>query len=125
MRRRRWGAPITTVKPPGSPSLVEGEARAIRAAWNRAEYGAWDALDKLRRYAPCYVMLSTDPAREIWLDAQSETGEWRGARGGAIGEDLIGLGAYMWACSRGRAAHRISRACGHGELPHVGDLAGH
>lgn len=71
----------------------------------------------------CRLMVREDaPKIACWVCQL--TGEWRDARGGAFGEDLLTLGAYAWSISYGRAAHRIARLAGHGELPRVGDLAG-
>lgn len=101
--------------------------RAERKALAAAAAGWWrDYHALLRAHRRCVSPLPSMGARlmavppaegeEIWLDAgaidRRGVVEWRSASGGAVGDDLFSLGAFVWGCGYGRAAHRIARHCG-------------
>lgn len=52
------------------------------------------------------------PAHQVMIYLDVTTLEWRDASGGARGEDLFSLCAFMRRWSYGRAAHHVARLCG-------------
>jgi hypothetical protein len=110
-----------------TPEMPRGGVPGFEPEYLRVGIAAadWDTAALMNRalmFIPCRMLARGTPATlSVWLDMIE--GCWRDTRGGALGEDIITLGAYAWRCSFGRAAHRISRLTGHGELPRVGDLA--
>jgi hypothetical protein len=110
-----------------TPEVPRGGCPGFEPTYLRTGYAFLDRdtaaqMNRASMYRPCRLLLRGTPSTlSVWLDMIE--GCWRDTRGGALGEDIITLGAYAWRCSFGRAAHRISRLTGHGELPRVGDLA--
>lgn len=101
--------------------------RTERKALAAAAAGWWRDLAALTRaHRRCVSPLPSMAARlmavpptegeEIWLDAgaieRRGVVEWRSASGGAVGDDLFSLGAFVWGCGYGRAAHRLARFVG-------------
>lgn len=88
-------------------------AHAMFRERDRAEAVArW--MEKLR--AECWLMRRQDPRTDVWLRAGWDC-SWRDAAGGARGEDLISLGAYMLGISYGQAGWRLARLCGYPKVP--------
>lgn len=108
---------------------VRAEAVAIarrRSAWFVALMAAIKAGAPMPRYADQVIDVAA-PAGSvtIWLDAgeldRTGVAPWRTADGGAVGQDLFALGAFVWGCGYGRAAHRVARLCGQ-RLRTVGEM---
>lgn len=103
-------------------------AKGWRAnAWSAKAVEQHDACDAAERqrigafnralcHRPVRLAIRDGATRDcVWIDETS--GEWAHANGGAHGEDLIALGAFMLGCRYGQAAYRIARACGLPGLP--------
>lgn len=77
-----------------------------------------EARNALWAAMPCRLMVrESGPPRAVYVC--QDTGEWADARGGARGESLVALGAYMWGLSFGRAGWRLARLCGLPAVPVV------
>jgi hypothetical protein len=69
---------------------------------------------------PVFLMATEDDATRVWVC--SVTGNWITNSGGAKGEGITGLHAFMAGTGAGKAAQRIARICGYRRLPYVREL---
>lgn len=103
------------------------QAKGWRAgAWTADAFAAWDRGDAADRAAvaeinramaraPCRLCIRDDPREAVWL--AEDSGEWRSVGGGAFGDDLASLAAFLWRCRYGQAGWRIARLCGLAQVP--------
>jgi hypothetical protein len=110
--RARRDAPVFVLMDADRAEMREarGELDACFAGWladrRRGRKGA-----VVPRYS-VRVEAVEMPAHKVMIYLDVTTLEWRDASGGARGEDLFSLCAFMRRWSYGRAAHHVARLCG-------------
>jgi hypothetical protein len=78
--------------------------------------GRLAALNHHLRTRPCRLLIQDGPP-PLGVLLCCETGEWQDHTGGARGDDLCSLGAFMWRIRYGQAAARLARLLGMPRIP--------